>query len=113
MLVRTLHRLGEKDTEKLVHEHGNRLVCVRYRYDFDTRKKYKTVELIIEENDWHPRIQATDTDQPSVRIRIAYNERELQRAIKAYGGRWSMSERVWLVGPVAVEELGLEDRVVS
>ena len=31
------------------------LVCVRYRYDEQARKRFKTVELIVEEVDWEPR----------------------------------------------------------
>jgi hypothetical protein len=33
---------------------GDRLVCVRYRYDEQQKKRCKTVELIVEEDGWEP-----------------------------------------------------------
>ncbi len=43
---------GQSGTKKLLARYGNRLICVRYRYDEERKKRYKTVELIIEEVDW-------------------------------------------------------------
>ena len=31
---------------------GDRLLCVRYRYDAEEKRRYKTVELIVEEAAW-------------------------------------------------------------
>lgn len=45
---------GQRGTKKLSKIHGESLLCVRYRYDEETNKRYKTVELIIESKDWHP-----------------------------------------------------------
>jgi hypothetical protein len=39
---------GQRGTKKLVANYGDRLVCVRYRYDEQTKRRYKTVELIEE-----------------------------------------------------------------
>lgn len=41
--------LGQKGTEKLHELFGGRLLCVRYRYDDQLQKRFKTVELIVEE----------------------------------------------------------------
>ena len=38
----------QKGTKKLVTQFGERLVCVRYRYDAVAQVRYKTVELVIE-----------------------------------------------------------------
>lgn len=35
---------GQKGTKKLLAEHGDALVCVRYRYDEASRTRTKTVE---------------------------------------------------------------------
>ena len=40
---------GEKGTKRLVEQFGDRFVCVRYRYDEERKKRFKTVELIVEE----------------------------------------------------------------
>ncbi len=36
---------GEPGTKKLLREYGDHLVCVRYRYDAQNRKRLKTVEF--------------------------------------------------------------------
>jgi len=52
MQIRTVRKPGEPGTQKLVAKYGERLVSVRYRYDPQAGKRYKTVELIIAEEDW-------------------------------------------------------------
>jgi hypothetical protein len=36
---------GQKGTRQLLSQYGDRLVCVRYRYDAQQKKRFKTVEL--------------------------------------------------------------------
>jgi hypothetical protein len=52
MEIRTVRRPGEKGTQDLVKKYGERLVCIRYRYDPVRKKRLKTVELIIAARDW-------------------------------------------------------------
>ncbi len=52
--VRTTLRPGQKGTRELLKSYGHQLVCVRYRYDRERGKRYKTVELIIDVQDWLP-----------------------------------------------------------
>jgi len=40
---------GQKGTRRLATLYGDRLVCVRYRYDKAKRKRYNTIGLIVEE----------------------------------------------------------------
>ena len=49
MQTRLTLRSGQKGTKRLIAQYGKRLVCVRYRYDAQKKKRYKTVELIVEE----------------------------------------------------------------
>ena len=51
--MRTLRTLkpGERGTKRLLARHGASLLCVRYRYDEDTREHLKTVELIVQRRD--------------------------------------------------------------
>lgn len=46
---------GQKGTKRLSEKYGEQLICVRYRYDEDTKKRYKTVELIVDIADWEPK----------------------------------------------------------
>ena len=54
--MRTLLHLkpGQKGTKQLLAQYGDRLVCVRYRYDAQQQKRFKTVELIVAEREWNP-----------------------------------------------------------
>ncbi len=117
MLVKTVRRPGERGTQKLLERFGKRLVCVRYCYDPVKRKKYKTVELIIQETDWVPDfVSPTLKDLPRPRrlgVQVGYHERNLREQVKAGGGRWSATEMLWWVLPAEVERLGLESRVVK
>ena len=45
---------GQNGTKQLLRQYGEQLVCVRYRYDKARLKRFKTVELIVEEKEWIP-----------------------------------------------------------
>jgi hypothetical protein len=124
MDIRTVRRPGEKGTQELVKKYGERLVCIRYRYDPVRQKRLKTVELIIAERDWlppppHPQeIKATGFAPKRfhtrrVGIRIGFEEAELRKQIKAAGGMWDSSERLWFVPEEQVRRLGLVQRVAK
>ena len=55
MRARLILKPGQRGTKKLCAEYGERLVCVRYRYDEKRRKRLETVELVVDEVDWEPR----------------------------------------------------------
>lgn len=52
MTARLKLKPGQKGTKKLVAQHGEALVCVRYRYDEASRTRIKTVELVVEKTAW-------------------------------------------------------------
>jgi len=111
MDIRATLKPGANGTKGLVREYGEQLVCVRYRYDRVRRKRYKTVELIIEEKDWLP-----DTLIPAERrvyFRIGYGERELRELVKQSGGYWNPDRRAWQLPFRKVLELGLERRILE
>ncbi|MBC8042932.1 MAG: hypothetical protein IAF08_05750 [Rhizobacter sp.] len=53
--IRSKLKPGQKGTKKLLAEYGAKLVCVRYRYDEVQMKRFKTIELIVDEAAWIPR----------------------------------------------------------
>lgn len=116
MHIKTIRKPGEPGTHSLLKRFGERLVCVRYRYDPVRHKRYKTAEIIIAEEDWRPPGDAVPQSEPMqsqrVGVRIAYQERELRQKVSAAGGIWSQRERLWRVAPEVVESLGLQGRVV-
>jgi hypothetical protein len=98
---------GQKGTKKLLAEYGEQLVCVRYRYDLARRRRYKTVELIVEESVWLPEPEAI------VGLRIAWEEQGLRSQVKAVGGVWNAERKVWELAVGQVIALGLEERIVA
>ena len=103
---------GKPGTKKLLEEYGDRLICVRYRYDPEKKIKYKTIEIILDKGFWDPEALEVKRNR-KVEIRINYNEVELRKKIKAAGGIWNREKKVWELSYKSVKELGLKDRVVS
>ena len=85
MLVKTIRKPGEPGTQRLTARYGERLVCVRYRYDPIKKRRYKTVEPIIEEQAWLPTPEPeTEAMEPlgvsrHIGVHIAYHERKLRQ----------------------------------
>lgn len=118
MEARVTLRPGQRGTKKLVQRFGDRLICVRYRYDGSQRKRFTTVEIIVAEAPWHP-VTSSGTSRPPcdspqrVTVRIDYSEQALREQIKAAGGRWDADKRVWQLPLGRVRALGLIDRIVA
>ncbi len=113
MHARSKLKPGQKGTRKLVELYGARLVCVRYRYDERLQKRFKTVELIVEESPWTPKPKTQDSFKPEeiVGVKIVYGEVELGRQVKAAGGKWNPARRLWEIRYDQATRLGLEDRI--
>lgn len=106
---------GENGTKKWLEIYGERLVAVRYRYDENSHKRYKTVELIVEERDWVPKNSATKpTAKPADRVgvRIGPGEKDLQEKMRRAGAIWRPRQKLWEIPYGQVISLGLESRIV-
>ena len=79
--VRLHLKSGQKGTKRLLEQYGDRLVCVRYRYDAARRKRFKTVDLIVAERDWQPPRPPLAPDRP-ISLRIAFSEADVRRRVK-------------------------------
>jgi uncharacterized protein YqiB (DUF1249 family) len=103
---------GQPGTRKLVEQYGDRLLCVRYRYDVLKRRRYTTAEIIVDESDWDPMPSAT-ARRERVAVRIEVQEVKLREKVKAAGGRWDPERRVWHLPMEQVLQLGLDGRVAK
>ena len=112
MLMSKKLKPGQPGTKRLVGQYGQRLLCVRYRYDGVQGKRFKTVELIIEESLWQPPPKPLRPEQV-VGLRIGIKERGLQARIKTAQGKWSERQQVWELRYDKVVELGLTERIVE
>lgn len=97
---------GQRGTKRLLRMYGDRLVCVRYRYDIQRKRRVKTVELIVDEQPWE-----RGSREP-VGVRIHRNEPVLRNRLKAAGGTWNPTRKLWEAPYGAVRALQLEDRLV-
>jgi hypothetical protein len=118
MQIKATMKPGQNGTKKLADKYGDRLVCVRYRYDPVAARRYTTVELI---EDDAPTPEAPIVDAPGtvsrdtqlLGVRIEYWENELRQLLKAVGGIWRPPQKLWEIRYADVVALGLESRVVS
>ena len=112
MRPRSKLKPGQPGTRKLVKQYGDRLVCVRYRYDALKRRRYTAAEIIVDESDWDPMPSAT-ARRERVAVRIDVREVKLREKVKAAGGRWDPEHRVWHLPMEQVLQLGLGGRVAN
>lgn len=116
MKTRLRLKPGQDGARKPVQQYGHRLVCVRYRYDERTQRRYKTVEIIVDEVAWQPsgRPPAARRDKYSpVFVRIRFEERDLRERVKSAGAQWDPERLLWLLPLNKAQDLGLEDRIVA
>jgi len=111
MIARLKLKPGQKGTKRLVAEHGDALVCVRYRYDEQKGLRYKTIELIVESKPWTaPAPQFADADLVPVYIGFAdTTSREIAKAAK---GRWDPDQKLWLIKYGRIKGTDLEKHII-
>lgn len=86
---------GQSGTLELVEQFGDRLVCVRYRYDAIADEHVKTVEVAVAR--WRGTQMNRYRDRDEVAVEVSYTEKRLREQLKAAGGRWDPEQRVWHV----------------
>jgi len=93
---------------------GERLVCVRYRYDGQKNCRHKTVELTVETVPWRSNARrARRRDEEMIAVRIACAETELRERAKRLGAIWRPQQRLWEMRWLDAKRLGIDDRVQS
>jgi hypothetical protein len=100
---------GKPGTKRMVEKYGDKLVCIRYRYDLEKKIKYKTAEIIVDSGFW----DGVNEGKRKLNLRIGFEEYELREKVKAAGGNWNKEKKVWEIDRRAVNLLGLRERVVK
>lgn len=95
MKAHTHLKPGQKGTRRLMEQFGDRLLCVRYRYDEIRQVRMKTVEIIVDERPLNPGLQHRDKDIVAVMVPFAMVT--LRDRLKAAGGRWDPEDKIWRV----------------
>lgn len=102
---------GQKGTRRLVEQYGEKLLCVRYRYDAIRQVRMKTVEIIVDERPCRPPLRYGTME--IVAVIVSFTEQELRERLKAAGGRWDPAEKLWRVRFGAIRgDAELEDRIL-
>lgn len=105
-IVKKLHP-DQKGTRRLTERFGDRLVCVRYRTDPESGRRFTTVEIVVEERSPTP-------PEPSHQlVRVGWKETQLRDAIKASGGIWMPDMKLWKVSGSTIRRLKLKKRIVT
>jgi hypothetical protein len=110
--VRLHLKPGQKGTKQLLAQYGDRLLCVRYRYDAQRKKRLKTVELVVAERDWQPP-RPRFPDDRIVELQIAFADVAVRKRVKQAGGTWNPERKVWRLRYDRVVALDLNSRIVD
>ncbi len=102
---------GQKGTKKLMDQYGDKLVCVRYRYDETNGKRYKTVELIVEQTNWTPP-KRIYPDNFLVPVHIGFTDTASRNLAKAAHGRWDPEEKLWFIRYGKIKGTSLEKHII-
>src|SRR5437867_7609913 len=98
--------------KQLVAQYGDRLICVRYRYGAQRKKRFKTVELLVAERDCEPPRPRFAHDQ-IVGLRVAFADVAVRDRVKQAGGTWNPERWVWQLSYDRAVALGLKGRIVD
>jgi len=103
--VGTRMKPGQRGTRKLLRDFGDRLVCVRYRYDENGRRRLTTIELVVAEAPWTP------ISSRLVHLDVRPWEISVREAVKKAGGRWDPERKLWRIRLDRALKLGMKERI--
>ena len=108
MEIKKTMQPGDMGTKRFLNTYGNKLVCVRYRVDKQKRRRYTTVELIVEEK---PNLE--QKAMVIAWVKISYGETELRKRALENGAKWLPEKKVWQLTYDKAKKLGLKNRIVK
>lgn len=114
MITRLKLKPGQKGTKALVAKYGDDFVCVRYKYDEETRERIKTVELFLEKKQLPPPREKRKKieDGKTVPLKIEYGETRLGKMARALGGKWDPDVKLWYLPYGKVKGTELEKHII-
>ncbi len=101
---------GQSGTKQLFAQYGEQLVCVRYRYDAQTRKRIKTIEIVVGESEWLPPAERFSKDE-IVWLGLGFVDRPRLQLLRSAGGTWDSHRCVWNIRYDTAVKLGLTAHV--
>jgi hypothetical protein len=112
-VVKTL-RPGDSGTKKLTQRFGDRLVCVRYRKDENKKRRYTTIELIVDEGPIDQnKLYRLDPEERAlcVGVYVAKGDHDARRTVMLAGGKYDEKADLWRISLGKVVKFGLIERI--
>lgn len=110
-VVRKTMRPGEKGTARFVRDWGERLVCVRYRFDAKGRVRYTTVEIMTSElRPWTP--PKRSSPDALVYLKVDPNDWKAIRKLREARVWWDRERGLWRTRYDVADRLRLKSRIV-
>ncbi len=103
---------GQPGSIRYKNKYGEKLVCVRYKYDEDRNQRQITVELIESENKWEKNLKRIPPNK-ILPIEVEYHENELRRKVKSLGGKWNSKIKCWELQYKQITALKLKERILQ
>ncbi len=98
-------KVGSSGTSRWMTQFGSRLVCVRYREEPQTGRKFTTVELVVDER--------PPNKNARFLVKIEFHESGLRQRIREHGGKWDAQRELWILPYSVIIALGLETRIIE
>ena len=105
---------GDNGTKRLTSRYGDRLVCVRYRQDKATNRRYTTVEIIVDEGPIEQnKIYRLAPEERAlmVNVFISLHDAQTRALVMEAGGIYQPETKLWRLPLGKVVKLGLIDRL--
>ena len=101
---------GQKGTKRLVEQFGDKLLCVRYRYDEQRGVRLKTVEIVVDEK---PLTAPRFKDSDMVPVSVAFDETVFRDRLRKMRARWDPQVKLWFVPYRLIRGTDLETRIAA
>lgn len=109
--VRKTMRPGQKGTSRFLRDWGDRLVCVRYRFDAKGKTRFTTVEIVASApRPWTP--PRRPSPGALVYLKVDRNDWKAIRKLREARAWWDRDAGVWRTRYDVAERLRLRDRIV-
>lgn len=97
-------KAGNAGSKNLQGIYGDSLICVRYRIDAKKKRRYTTVEIIVNEK---------NIINYNVWVQLDIHSLQLRLKLMEEGAKWNTKKRLWKMSIRTAKLNDLENRIVD
>ena len=112
MMIKKTLLPGDPGTKAVTEKFGEKLICIRYRYDPEKQMRLKTAEIILEAKVWKPDKKRIPGNK-LIKIRVGKFETTVQTLVQSYGGKRTDQTNTWLLPYCTIKKLNLQKRIIK